>query len=386
MVGEARLSLQLLSRKVEGLGPPKGATPEQKGQEAIARWKAWYESVRPSGLGQQADGEPSAKPSPSTPPEGIMSLTAPSTAVPDSGIEAKIYGESNYDKVTSMLLAVILGALIVFGWLSIIAATTSAYHTRAHPAGPGDRGQRRRRGDPRRRSRQRGVDQRRRRGSEADKASNNEEEASEFEQPNVEARPAAMLDTVAEAGQNLAEIDVSAVMPNGGRVATGKRRSKVGTGGPGYGSGPGDGGVRREDRWSIMYKTGQTADEYARQLDAFGVELAIIKGNSLVYASHFSQSQPTRRIGSGSEDKRLFFLWRGQGRKTSDLALLSKAGLDVGESEIFQFYPSATEQTLEQLEVRFKGRQPAEIRKTRFGVVEAGSSYAFEVLSQETLR
>jgi hypothetical protein len=46
VVNEARLSLQLLSRKIEGYGPPPGATPEQK-QEAILKWKGWYDLVRP---------------------------------------------------------------------------------------------------------------------------------------------------------------------------------------------------------------------------------------------------------------------------------------------------------------------------------------------------
>ena len=45
VVGEARAGLQLLSRKIEGLGPAPGATPGQKA-EAIARWRAWYESLR----------------------------------------------------------------------------------------------------------------------------------------------------------------------------------------------------------------------------------------------------------------------------------------------------------------------------------------------------
>jgi len=58
----------------------------------------------------------------------------------------------------------------------------------------------------------------------------------------------------------------------------------------------------------------------------------------------------------------------------------------VGEGVIFQFYPARAEQQLEQLEVRYKGRQPAEIRSTRFGVAQVGNSYGFEVLSQETLR
>jgi hypothetical protein len=297
---------------------------------------------------------------------------------------AKIYGESLYDRVSSMLLAVVLGALLVFGWLSLIAATTSAYQARVtqpieviEVSGGGG-------GTPEGKvGSTETIDVA---GGEAsDKASNNEEDASQFEPPTVEARPSAMLD-VAESGQALAEVDVSAVMPRGERVATGKRRSKVGNGGPGYGFGPGDGGVRREDRWSILYKTGQTADEYARQLDAFGVELAIVAQNQLIYVSRFSQAQPTKRTGNHAEDKRLFFVWQGKGRKDSDIALLNKAGLDVGEGVIFQFYPAQTESTLEQLEVRYKGKQPAEIRNTRFGVAQAGRGYTFEVLSQEYLR
>jgi hypothetical protein len=49
VVAEARVSLELLSRKAEGYGPPRGATIEQK-VEAARRWRAWYESVRPIGL------------------------------------------------------------------------------------------------------------------------------------------------------------------------------------------------------------------------------------------------------------------------------------------------------------------------------------------------
>ena len=74
-------------------------------------------------------------------------------------------------------------------------------------------------------------------------ASNNEEPAGDFEEPSLQQTPGAMLDTVAEAGQSLAEVDLGAVMPSGGPVASGKRASKLGIGGPGLGFGPGDGGV-----------------------------------------------------------------------------------------------------------------------------------------------
>lgn len=314
-----------------------------------------------------------------------MRQAVPAVKEASRPIEARIYGETAYDRVSSLLLAIVLGAMMVFGWLSVIAATTSAYQARVtqpiqviEVSGGGG-------GEPD--AKMNNIEEINvASGEQADRASNNEEDASTFEEPSVEARPAAMLDTVAEAGETLAEVDVSAVMPRGNRVATGKRRSKIGNGGPGYGFGPGDGGVRREDRWSILYKTGQTADEYARQLDAFGVELAIISGNQLIYASNFSRAQPTKRTGSGADDQRLFFVWRGQGRKESDIALLTKAGLQVGDAVIFQFYPARIETILEQLEVRYKGKQPAEIRSTRFGVVQADNGYSFEVVGQEYLR
>ncbi|MEJ7638561.1 MAG: HEAT repeat domain-containing protein, partial [Singulisphaera sp.] len=48
VVGEARGGLQLLSRKIDGLGPPSPSTPEQA--RASRRWRAWYDSIRPLDL------------------------------------------------------------------------------------------------------------------------------------------------------------------------------------------------------------------------------------------------------------------------------------------------------------------------------------------------
>ncbi len=46
VVREAQGGLKLLSRKIEGYGPPPNPTAEQR-EQAIARWSAWYESARP---------------------------------------------------------------------------------------------------------------------------------------------------------------------------------------------------------------------------------------------------------------------------------------------------------------------------------------------------
>ena len=145
--------------------------------------------------------------------------------------------------------------------------------------------------------------------------------------------------------------------------------------------------LAREQRWSIVYTPGQTIDQYARQLDALGVEMAVVaSAEQLLYISHFSNPTPTKRHGTGRSDHRLYFLWQGRGRKPSDIELFKRAGVEIGDENVFQFYSPEAERRLAELEVRYKGRSPGEIRITRFQVVAKGSSYDFAVVAQETLR
>jgi hypothetical protein len=299
--------------------------------------------------------------------------------------ELKVLGESTYDKVTSMLMAVVLGAILIVGWLALVYASNQAYASRVTSplqiieVGGGG-------GSPdgtlgsTEKVDVAGADA-------ATAASNNQEESGDFEEPSVEQTPGAMMDTVSEASQSLAEVDLGATMPTGGPVASGKRASKLGKGGPGLGFGPGDGGVAREQRWSIIYSPGQTPDQYARQLDALGVELAVVaSADQLLYISHFSNPTPTKRHAAGRSDHRLYFLWQGRGRKPSDIELFKRAGVPIGDENVFQFYSPDAERRLAELEVRYKGRSPGEIRITRFQVVPKGNSYDFTVVAQETLR
>ena len=106
----------------------------------------------------------------------------------------------------------------------------------------------------------------------------------------------------------------------------------------------------------------------------------------MIYASNFSAAQPSVRIGPARTDGRLYFAWQGQGRKGSDVELLRKAGIEVGDKPILQFYPKEVENTLAQMEVKHRGLQPIEIRVTRFRVVPSGAGYGFEVIDQQTLR
>jgi hypothetical protein len=56
VVTVAREGLQLLSRKINGLGPPPHATLAER-QEAAKRWRAWYATIRPLDLEGQDDDE-----------------------------------------------------------------------------------------------------------------------------------------------------------------------------------------------------------------------------------------------------------------------------------------------------------------------------------------
>jgi hypothetical protein len=61
VVGVARDGLCLLSRKLSGFGPKSPSTPEER-REAAAKWRAWYETVRPLGLEGQRDDPLEATP------------------------------------------------------------------------------------------------------------------------------------------------------------------------------------------------------------------------------------------------------------------------------------------------------------------------------------
>ncbi len=70
VVTAAAQGLQLLSRKIDSLGPRSPSTPEER--KATAKvWKAWYDTIRP--LDSEADDE-----------EGIRKAPRPSAASPAS--------------------------------------------------------------------------------------------------------------------------------------------------------------------------------------------------------------------------------------------------------------------------------------------------------------
>ncbi|MCA9074784.1 MAG: hypothetical protein KDA93_07115 [Planctomycetaceae bacterium] len=169
---------------------------------------------------------------------------------------------------------------------------------------------------------------------------------------------------------------------------SGKVGSATGTGGRPLGNGPGAGGVSREQRWFIRFGQDASLDEYARQLDFFGIELGVLQPEGqIIYVSNFSSSPKKRTADSGKGENRLYMTWQSGERRASDEALLKKAGVPATrQSIIFHFYPLKTEQQLASIEYNYRKRPAAEIRRTYFMAKKQGSGYIFDVTRQTYLR
>jgi hypothetical protein len=303
--------------------------------------------------------------------------------------EPQVYGESHVDRVTSLLLSFVVTCALAVCWLFVLYITDTRALGARPPAkiaivevlGGGGGTPEGKVGESETVNVPGGV--------AGQYASNNMEDASEFEEPAVEMTTSGVLDAFIEAPADVVDADIAEALPNAGPVASGRRMSKIGTGGPGFGfgGGPGDGGVPRPARWVIVFPAGQTPDEYARMLDYFGIEMGVPAGRSTIeYATNLSGT-PRTRIGPARSDDRLFFSWEGGDRKANDVQMLARAGIQVGNKPIFHFYPKElADDTLAQLEARFAGRQPIEIRRTRFTVARAGNRWEFKVIEQIPLR
>lgn len=168
-----------------------------------------------------------------------------------------------------------------------------------------------------------------------------------------------------------------------------RRPAGRGTGhGRGIGSGDGDGrGVPREERWELLYPSA-SLDEYARQLDYFGIELAAVGGGQshIDYAFHLAKPKPDRR--QGTDDSRLYFRWSREGAtKEADLQLLQRAGIDAHDRILLKFIPAQLENQCALLErdfLRDKHLTLDQVRRTVFSVVRTGRGYAFRVERVQT--
>lgn len=192
------------------------------------------------------------------------------------------------------------------------------------------------------------------------------------------------LETVLDVADEAAELAPQQIQTNA--ESTGRVGSASGTGRRALGSGTGEKGLPREQRWYVRFSDGATLDVYAAQLDFFKIELGLLtpKGE-LIYLSNMSSDPPkTRRVTSGKGENRLYMTWQGGERKSADLELFQKAGIDARRGTIFHFYPREAEALLAQREEAYRGRKASEIRRTYFVVQSAGDGFTFAVSRQTT--
>lgn len=167
---------------------------------------------------------------------------------------------------------------------------------------------------------------------------------------------------------------------SGSAVGDGSK-SLAGPRGPHVGPNPGE-------RWYINIGENGSVDEYARQLDFFGIRLGALVPGTLRLLSRMSDVSPaleTKTDARGLENT-LYFNWKGGSRRDADVALFKRAGYDAREARILHFYPAATEQMLAKLETDFRNRKASEIRRTYFVVRPNGDGFKFVVTRQTYLK
>ena len=278
--------------------------------------------------------------------------------------------ETKYDLTTAGMIAVVLGLVSFFIWLTAVWATNRPPEVEQTvpveivdlPGG----------------TEEGTIDETLQVESPADVS--DDPSMAEFESDETEV--AEMLDNVldlAETANNQAQEQFEQDIRNAGKPG-----SSIGTGRRALGTGPGEGGIPREQRWFIAFAEGGTLNQYARQLDHFGIELgALLPGGKLILLNELSSEKPqSREVTDGASEKRLFMTWQGGALKSGDIQLFRRAGYDVTGAIIFHFYPPKTEQQLVKLEQEAAKRPVSQIRRTYFVVQNLRNQFSLVVTRQ----
>ncbi|MFZ1935534.1 MAG: hypothetical protein WCB27_11410 [Thermoguttaceae bacterium] len=169
------------------------------------------------------------------------------------------------------------------------------------------------------------------------------------------------------------------------------RKGSFGSGGGiygGFGDGRGMGHGRGKPgwprHWEVMFSRA-TLEAYAKQLDFFKIELAVLQpGNKIIYAFNLAKPRPDTRIVTNPalNERRYYLTWRTGEMQQADRDLLAKAGIDPEGRLILKFLPKEVELDLMAKERAFNNLTPKDIKKTRFGVQPEGDGFKFYVMEQ----
>ena len=204
------------------------------------------------------------------------------------------------------------------------------------------------------------------------------EEADFLNEPTLAESLEAVTDAVTSVAATMDNVDTDAIAS-----AVGSGRGDSRPPGP---LGEGEDIVSRFERWELKFLA-KDVKIYASQLDFFKIELGCIGKSKLVdYAFGFAGA-PQKRSGKGSEQKRLYFMWRQEGPLVAfDRQLLGQGGVQTQGRQLLKFIPKDLEDQLYQTEMKYaisKGHSKVrEIAKTVFESQPASSGFGFVVIEQ----
>lgn len=216
-------------------------------------------------------------------------------------------------------------------------------------------------------------------GGDKDLEEPNPEEVPEVVEQKVEQALESITSLVSTEAVALDSVGGETSFGNGEGSGTGDGRGK-GPGGPGTSD-----GIPAWERWEIKF-TASDMKTYAKQLDFFKIELGVAGGgiSEVDYCSNVSTSTPNRRQGKPKDEKRLRFLYKAGDLRDADRSLAAKAGIQVTDRVVFQFYTSEMYTNLLTLEnIKMGKRRIIEVKKTTFGIRGSSGKWEFYVIDQQ---
>ncbi len=136
--------------------------------------------------------------------------------------------------------------------------------------------------------------------------------------------------------------------------------------------------------WEIRLAKGITRGQYAKLLDQFGIELAVIMpGNKLTYVRNFSKAKPRISTGAADQEKRCYLTWREGELSGADAELMARAGVAVDNRVVLTILPDTLEESLARMENVHAGKNGNRVLRTRFGIRPAGDMFTIYVMEQD---
>ena len=213
-------------------------------------------------------------------------------------------------------------------------------------------------------------------GFERDLEAPGMEEMPELAEPQLEVAMEAMTEAVSSVAAAMDSVS----MPSD---ATSKGEGGMGDNRPPGPLGEGDNIIPRWERWEIRFES-SSESAYARQLDAFKIELGAAGGGkkNVDYARNLTKGKPDTSSGPGDKEKRLYMTWRGGSLQRFDQNLLRKAGVNITNRLLMQFYPEEVEDRLAWIEKEHADKQNKtvpEYLRTVFELKPKGPAWEFVV-------